>query len=674
MSQVYSVMAIVFLLLFQGAPPRDALSVEIGYPEDGILKGSVEFEVLIENPGSRNLTVSLYYSPADVDRYEIVDQEVTDEKKGSVVMVLDTNGLDNGDYKMKAVVETDDQSEESDPVVYTVYNPKEPLIKWVSPKATTVLKGVYPFQVNVTGDHGGLAGGASFHYKAGSGSVWNAMGKGSPQAGTTIWGLNYDTMLVPDSDYYFMANATSVHGLYSESVIGPISLDNEHSPTVALLEPEEGAVLTGKVNLSAKASDPDGNINSEGVVFYYSKGGSQVTTRLGNDPDPLDGNYTLIYDSAKLANGRYKIWAYVRDSGTPSTSSWSGSNVTVRNPIEVRSISSLGRVSDRWEVEVSIKEGPKAYPLTIKVLIHQGSDWKDAGGSIVKTQPVSAGPIEVKVAIPLSMLVEGNVTVKAIVTDPEGARGELEAKDLYHFDPMIEPIIRVLPSEGYLSGNASIIAEVLDDDVPLSGPVMFWYSSDNKTWRVIGVGAFFRGRTYRIVWDTAHVANFTDYHIKANHTDSDGLTGDGCLGGFEVRNENPLPPPPPPKEKMWYETKDGIMSAMGITVLVAALLGVALALIVGTSRRSARKREKRRKIEAERERLKGIGHRTRMRERELTHMLTVGSKFVEPVRKPTPRGAVPLKPAERGIIKPEKQEAPVKRHQLQEFEHPPGEV
>jgi hypothetical protein len=114
---------------------------------------------------------------------------------------------------------------------------------------------------------------------------------------------------------------------------------------------------------------------------------------------------------------------------------------------------------------------------------------------------------------------------------------------------------------------------------------------------------------------------------------------------------------------------------MGVIALVSALLAVFVAISVGFARKNALRKERLRKIEAERERQKGIGQRARMREKELEHMLYVGSKFQEPVRKPTPRGSVPLKPAEMGIKKFEAQveEPPKPKPTLQEFEHPaPG--
>jgi len=612
-----------------------------------VLSGEVEFVISVSNPSELTLSLSLEVS-GDGSSWDVLVNEQTDIPSGTVELIWNSSVLDNGAYRFRARADHSmghDLSSTLGPL--DVFTPSIPNLRWLAPARTSKVSGTYRFSVNVTGDHGGLAANPLISFREEGSDQWRLLGVCMKRPEGTVFDLDFDTFSLEDGDHYFRVNATSVHGLYSEAVVGPVVLDNQYPPSVTIASPEEGAVLTGSVVLTSTAIDPDDDIDDEGVAYFYSRQGADLLTRIAGVPSgPGRG---ILWDTRTVPNGPYKVTALVRDRSTPPISASDIRNVSVANPPIVEDIRSMGSDGDSWGLEVEIAQAPMAYPLSIRVFADTGRGYRLAGSANVPSEGVVAGPLKVRIAIATAGFPETMVSIRAEVTDSYDVVGSLERRDLFLFRALVRPRVRVLPSEGPLVGNATVRAEVIDDDAPLRGPVRFYYSTDNTTWIPLGNGSFDRDNIYGAIWNTLLVRNFTDYHIKVAHTDSDGLTGEGYLGDFEVRNPPPGQPPQPERRKAWYETADGIMSVLGTSVLISAFLAIVVALVVGLSRRASRRREALRRQEEEKERLKRRDTRARDRDRELRRLMEVGSKFTEPQRRSAPRGEVPLKPAEMGI-------------------------
>ncbi|MDG6224747.1 MAG: Ig-like domain-containing protein [Candidatus Thermoplasmatota archaeon] len=639
---------------------------------DSVISGEAPFGIAYDNPMGSNLSISLLISedPLSED-WGIIGASTTTSTSGTIDISFDTTAVRNGQYHFRARADHSTGHVTSD--VYgpvTVFNPQYPFIKWISPATGNTITGNFTLKANITGDHGGFASTPMFLYSRDPADGWTLIGQGCLVENSTVWTCIWRTWGIPDGAIYLKANATSAHGLYSEAVIGPISLDNEYPPSVELLTPQEGMTLSGTITLKATAYDPDDNIDRDGVVFFYSSEGDEGLRRIGNDADPKNGEYSINWNTSRVPNGRYSLWAYARDTGKPSTASWHRHNVSIMNPLTVLRIRSIGRSENAWEVEVVMPEAHLAYPLTIRIEVDPGTGFRFSNRIEVGSEPVEAGPFRFRAKIPTNGMPEGNISVRVTVMDRAGASGSFLARDLFWFHPLIRPMVRVLRPLGALKGNASILAEVTDDDIPLSGPVYFSYSGDNRSWALIGKGSFFQGNTYKVIWNTFLVPNGT-YFIRANHTDRDGLEAEAFLGGFEVKNEiGPADGPPAAVEK-WYETPKGILYVLSAAILVSGLAAAVIALTVGLVKKDLTRRERKRKAAEDRRRQENMVHRARAREKELSRVMTIGSKFEEPVRKPAPRGAVPLKPAEMGIKK--KDDIPQETAaapRIQEFEEP----
>ena len=639
---------------------------------DSVISDDAPFRIAYDNPMGSNLSITLLLSEDPISEdWGVIGASTTNNTSGTIDISFDTTAVRNGQYHFRARADHSSGhfiSDDYGPI--TVFNPQYPFMKWVSPAAGNIISGNFTLRANITGDHGGLASPPMFLYSRDPADGWTMIGPGCIVVNSTVWTCKWRTRGIADGAIYLKVNATSVHGLYSEAVIGPLPLDNEYPPSVNLLTPEEGMTLSGTVTLKATAYDPDDNIDRDGVVFFYSSEGDEGLKRIGNDPDPRNGEYSIKWNTSRVSNGRYSLWAYARDTGKPSTASWHRHNISIMNPLRILNIVSIGRSEDAWEVEILMPEAPLAYPLTIRIEVDTATGFRFSNSIEVESEPIEAGPFRWRSKISTNGMPEGNISVRATVMDRAGASGSFLARDLFWFHPLIRPMVRVLRPLGALKGNASILAEVTDDDVPLSGPVYFYYSGDNRSWTLIGKGSFYQGNTYKVIWNTLLVPNGT-YHIMANHTDRDGLEAEAFLGGFVVKNEiGPAEEPPAVVDK-WYETPKGILYVVSAAILVSGLAAAGIALSVRLVKKDRSRRERKRKAAEDRMRQENMVHRARARERELNRVMTIGSKFEEPARNPAPRGAVPLKPAEMGIKK--KDDIPqetASTPRIQEFEEP----
>ncbi|MBU0769785.1 MAG: hypothetical protein KJ687_11920, partial [Proteobacteria bacterium] len=131
----------------------------------------------------------------------------------------------------------------------------------------------------------------------------------------------------PKDDGSITAKIATVSGSAEVKVVKTLG-----PPDIDILSPKEGATITGTATIEAWALDGDGDINSDGVVFFYKPDDGTTWTEIGKDPD-ADGsnNYQITWDTTAVANGKYLLRALVTDDGSFSAESMI--NVTVDNPV-----------------------------------------------------------------------------------------------------------------------------------------------------------------------------------------------------------------------------------------------------------------------------------------------------------------------------------------------------
>jgi len=77
--------------------------------------------------------------------------------------------------------------------------------------------------------------------------------------------------------------------------------------TITITEPEDGAEIEGTIDISAVVSN--GIDLEEEVLFEYSEDGGETWIEIGIDDEPVNGEFTVAWDTTEVADGEYLIRA-----------------------------------------------------------------------------------------------------------------------------------------------------------------------------------------------------------------------------------------------------------------------------------------------------------------------------------------------------------------------------
>jgi glucose/arabinose dehydrogenase/chitodextrinase len=131
-----------------------------------------------------------------------------------------------------------------------------------------------------------------------------------------------DTGLAANTKYDYTVSAADAAGNDSpkSDVVSETTLADNTAPTVSLTAPANGATVTGKINVTANASD---NVGVVGVQFLLDGNnlGAEDTT----------APYSVSWDTSTATNGAHVLTARARDAADNSTTS-AARNVTVAAP------------------------------------------------------------------------------------------------------------------------------------------------------------------------------------------------------------------------------------------------------------------------------------------------------------------------------------------------------
>jgi parallel beta-helix repeat protein len=134
-----------------------------------------------------------------------------------------------------------------------------------------------------------------------------------PKLTAAPYSVQWDTRTVGNGSYQWTAVATDAAGNSTTSAVVFANVANPDitAPTVRILTPASGSIVSGTVGLTASASD---NIGVAAV--QYSLNGAALAAELTASP------YALNWNTATLAPGNYTITASARDAaGNRATSS-----------------------------------------------------------------------------------------------------------------------------------------------------------------------------------------------------------------------------------------------------------------------------------------------------------------------------------------------------------------
>ncbi len=75
--------------------------------------------------------------------------------------------------------------------------------------------------------------------------------------------------------------------------------------TITITEPEDGAVIEGTIDISAVVSN--GIDLEDEVLFEYSDDDGETWIEIGIDDEPVNGTFTVEWDTTEVADGEYLI-------------------------------------------------------------------------------------------------------------------------------------------------------------------------------------------------------------------------------------------------------------------------------------------------------------------------------------------------------------------------------
>jgi len=585
-----------FFMSYAGGDPP-AISI-IGPGPSEFLTGNVEFMLDTTPPADEG---TLYIS-SDNSSWEAADGSAVPDGDGLFVFTFDSTTVQNGIYHFLLNVTYDtDQHLEEYLGPWEVFNPRAPALTWLGPDIEADLSGVVELNAQPTGEWDGtLVNGVEYHIRHEEGD-WSALGNSTLPPDSTPSApyppLFWDTFPCPDGNYTVRANITTSYGLTVEAFLGPFMIDNEHPPEIWFVSPAEGAVVTGEAGITGGCTDPDMDLDPVGVEFFYRKKGDLGYQLIGAEvPHPVSDLCDILWDTLSIRNGDYELKVEAHDLSDPPLRASATVNVSVRNPPGVRDVQIGARTDADLNITVLLDRTPLVLPLAVEYRVGAGDNWLEPVKVDIYKVMMKDSNRWFYVHVDLEPLEKGNYSFRIDLEDGYGIRGTYTEDGLFLHEPKFAPEVIVLdPEDMVLAGNVTLRARVKDDDVPLSGPVEFFWSRDNVTWNLIGNGTYVGDLVYRVVWNTLEVENRTGYMIKVSHVDSHSLEGVGYLKGLEVKNPPPPPPPPEPEKKEWYEEGDNLRNMIIAALVVGLLIGAGVGIFARMSQKRKRRKEHRKR-------------------------------------------------------------------------------
>ncbi len=210
---------------------------------------------------------------------------------------FDTTRVGNGSYSFTAMaIDTAGTVGTSSAVAVTINNndTTAPTVTITAPAAGATLTNF----VTISATASGVSGIASVQFKVNGSNV------GSPVV-SVPYSTSWDTTKVANGNYSLTAAATDTAGNVGTSPAVAVTVSNptNTTPTVAVTSPASGATLSGKVNVSATASDASSVPSVQFTVDGVNLGSAILTAP-----------YTVPWDTTLVSNGSHTLQATARDA------------------------------------------------------------------------------------------------------------------------------------------------------------------------------------------------------------------------------------------------------------------------------------------------------------------------------------------------------------------------
>lgn len=320
----------------------------------------------------------------------------------------DTTSESDGDHKIEARSWSGNNSSAIDVVNVTVDNQAEtnepPTVSIENPTEGETVNGTVDVSGTASDPEGNLS---SVEVRIDGGSWQTA-------SGTSSWSYSWNSSDVQDGDHKIEARAHDDNTSSAIDVVN-VTVDNEaetnEPPTVTIDTPSEGATVSGTVEVSGTASDPDGSVSTVEVRVD----GSSWQTASGTD------SWTWSWDTTSESDGGHTLEARASDGSTHSGTA--SRNVTVDNDQDSGGSTdtndppsvTLDRPTDGSTVEGLVQIEGRAWDAdgritTVEVRIDNGA-WQTASGTGSWSFPWDSDQVQ-----------EGEHSITARAFDDDGAR------------------------------------------------------------------------------------------------------------------------------------------------------------------------------------------------------------------------------------------------------------
>lgn len=599
---------------------NEAPIIHFNEPASGAnVSGTIEINLTCIDPDGDNIPgVELFLSNDTVNWTSLGTNSTPNGS--TYIFHWDTTTVPDGDHYLRANT-SDILGNKNTSVVLDleVFNPASLIILPINPVENGTLSGTAELSVNVTFPFGIAGPGVEFFIGQDM-TNWTLIDNTSAETeiNSSIYAVTLDTRAYEEGLYHFMVNATDL--LSKGSIIIPnVTLDNDYPPVIEFLEPIGGEVLSGITTLTVNVTDPDNDINDEGVHFWYQTSSSSWK-KIGTAGLPEEPNgtiYSIPLDTTTYEDGTdYSFWAHVTDKKLGYAEVFTPGNITILNVfapnITLDTPSNPSALSGSVALRAEVTDPDMNIDLATGIIFSYSSNKADWTNIATITQPVDpmADPLVFNAEWDVSGVANGDYWLRVRVFDLDGMSDtdvlttQVTIKNIH--SPEIE--IRS-PKEGDVLKDTVTIqvwAVDLDGDITSEG-VTVYYAVPGLDPDWIKIGSQSTGNQtgiYTVSWDTTAVED-GNYLLKANVSDSTGLDAyDQTIGTISIDNVQPPPTVfPDDDDDDGDETfADLILNNLmyvGLGFLILMVLIVILIILIVVIRKNTAKRREEKRAEEE---------------------------------------------------------------------------
>ncbi len=513
-------------------------------------------------------------------------------------IIWDTTTVADDWYYVKAFVrDSEDLTNESYSPEIKVHNQAEnpPFIQLVTPAGGITVKETQIITAYVRDLEGNIdTHGVDYYYSVDK-VKWKYIGTTvDPRlANSVYYDFLWQTTTVPDGEYWINVSVSDETKLNSWDIIDkPIFIHNSGSnpPIIKFIEPKRGQHINGTFTIQVSALDLENNIDTVGVIFYYSSDGEDFNV-LSNVASPTTSGgstYEFQWDTTKHLDGKYWLKAEANDfdenKGEEISDYFFIHNQLGNAPVVTFLSPNSGNLSGTVKLNATVfdlennldNNGVKFYYSS------DGETWQLISSDVIGNL-LDDESLYFEINWDTTKVDDDIYWLKAEATDITSLLGsDLSDQQVIVHNKMDNPpriIFRQPNKDIPLARLESIVVEVIDFENDVES-VTFMYTKDNKTWVIIDTRyKAEKGNLFRQVWNTEEITNGF-YFIKVIAKDKVGNQAEITEGPFEV-TEGTEPKAASSTEELPYWW-----------IIIIVIIVVVMLLVIMLVMKRSKKREK----------------------------------------------------------------------------------